>query len=141
MVTINLTLLIELMLFLTFMWAMGKYVFRPLLLIMDQREERLEEDREKKNIESGRAKELELEYTKEVGAIHRKASEEINLQHRKEQGKHNDRIIAFQAEAQKELQNIRANAQAQIETERQKFPALTADLDQQITSRLGLEEE
>ena len=141
MVTINLTLLIELVLFLTFMWAMGTYVFRPLLQIMDDRDERLEEDREKIGQETQRAKDLEHEYAKQVAVIHRKASDQINQQHRKAQTKHNDRVAAFQAESQQEVQGIRSNAQAQIEIERQKFPELTADLDQLITDRLQLEKE
>jgi F-type H+-transporting ATPase subunit b len=141
MVTINLTLIIELGLFLTFMWAMAKYVYRPLLQLMDARDERLESDRETTERESGAAKTLEHQYTKQVSNMRRIASDEINVQHRKAQAEHNIRVAAYQAETQEAIQQLREDAQEQFNAERTKFPALTTDLDKRIANQLGLEEE
>ena len=44
MVTINLTLFVQLGLFLIFMWGARKLIFDPILKVLDSREEKLEQD-------------------------------------------------------------------------------------------------
>jgi F0F1-type ATP synthase membrane subunit b/b' len=62
MVTLNLTLLIELGLFLVFLWGTARFVLRPVLLTIDTREEEIEADLRKAQSDEADAARLELEY-------------------------------------------------------------------------------
>ncbi len=139
MVDINLTLFIELGLFLIFMWAMGKYVFRPLLKVMDARAWQIEEDKRHADSVDEEAAALEQDYAKSSAGIHRNATERVRQAHRKAQRAHLEKVTEFKAAAQRELEQARAEAEKLIAAQRSGFPALADALAGEIAARLDLD--
>ena len=138
MVTLNATILVQVLLFLGFLWLMNTLVFRPLLKVMDARESRLEEDREKSQTEVAAAEELEREYAAKMGDLHRQASRKVAEAHRAANGQQAARVAELKRQEDRELAETRAAAMAQVEGERKRYPELTAALAQGMLARLGL---
>ena len=138
MVTLNATIVVQVLLFLGFLWLMNTLVFRPLLKVMDARELRLEEDREKSQTEVVAAGELEREYAAKTGELHRNASRNVAEAHRAANEQHGARVSELKREEERELAETRAAAMALVEEERKHYPELTAALAQGMLARLGL---
>ena len=138
MVELNLTLLVELGLFLIFLWAMNAYVFRPLFKVMDARNDRIEKDKALAETGAEEAGSLEANYAREVAEIHRESSHQIVRAHREAQRNHNQVVDELKKKEEQELRQLRKELEATVEQERQSYPALTATLSSEIVSQLGL---
>ena len=138
MVTLNATILVQVVLFLAFLWIMNIIVFKPLLKVMDARESRLEGDSEKSQTEVVAAEELEREYASKTGELHRNASRKVAQAHRTANEQHNARVSELKQAQERELAETRAVAMAQVEEERKHYPKLTATLSAGMVERLGL---
>lgn len=138
MVTLNLTIVVEVVLFLVFLWAMKIFVFTPLLKVMDDRDVRIDTNREKAQTEAAGAKKLEREYASKVAAIHRESSHRIVEAHREAQAAHSDRVAALKQQEEKELADVHAEAMRQVQAEREHYPELTASLAEAVAKRLAL---
>lgn len=141
MVTINLTLLVETGLFLVFLWMMHRYVFRPILRTMDDREHRLETDQGEAQRLEAEARSLEREYRHKLAVVHREASHRILSVQRQAQEEHLARIDALKKREIAELNEVRKEAQGQVDAERIHFPALADELHHLMARKLGLERE
>jgi len=139
MVTLNLTLLVELGLFLVFLWMMRVFVFKPLLRVMDEREARVAEDKHAADARATEAKELEREYGAKVAAIHRASSQEIMRAHRKAQEAHANKLRELKQRTDANVASARKQAKAQVAEEREKYGPLVDDLVQEIAKHAGLE--
>ena len=139
MVTINLTLLVETGLFLIFLWMMHRFVFRPILRTMDDRDRRLETDQSEAQRLEAEARSLEREYKQRVAEIHRDASHRILSMQRQAQEEHLAGIDALKKREVEELNRVRKEARGQIESERVHFPAIAEDLQHLMAEKLGLE--
>ena len=86
MVIVNLTLFVELGLFLLFLWAMQRWVLMPLLAVMDERRAKMAGDADAADAAERRAKELENEIflrrreEREVEAVRKTARAELAAQ-------------------------------------------------------------
>ena len=138
MVVLNLTILVEVGLFLIFVWAMNRFVFRPLFRVMDDRDAKTEDDRAAALSEGQRAERMEKEYAAKVSAIHRDASQRVLDAHRAAQQEHNQRIASLKETEDRELTAVRAEAERQVVAERPRYPALAAPLAEAAAGRLGL---
>lgn len=139
MVTLNLTLLVELGLFLLFMGAMHRLVVKPLLRVMDEREERIAADRSGARQQEEESARLEREYSDKIVALHRKASREIVRAHRDTQDAHNMKVRELQKREEVALNEERKQLRAQLEAGKSQHPELIAVLVQAMTEGLGLE--
>ena len=141
MVVLNLTIAVEVLLFLVFLWAMRTFVFKPLLAVMDKRDIQIEQDKETASTETAQAEALEHEYQTKAAEIHRESSHKAAQTQRAAQDAHNDKVIALRRREQEELAVLWAEAMRQVESERKQYPALTAELATLMAARLGLHEE
>ncbi len=139
MVTINLTLLIELGLFLIFMWAMKTYVFWPLLKVMDDRDEKLNDDRNVARTDAEAADELELRYISNVAEIHHAASLSLVRAHRKAQMAHLAEIDALKAEGDTALKAVRVETRTAVNAQRTQYPTLIDSMANAIHEKLSKE--
>lgn len=86
MVNINFTIFVETGLFLIFVALMYAYVLRPLLGVVDEREDRMREDEELANRRAVEAVELERSYFRELSELHQQASQRIMMASEKPSG-------------------------------------------------------
>ena len=140
MVTINLTLFVELGLFLVFLFAMKIFVFAPILRVMDARDAKITGDREAAMTGQEEAVRIEKKYAAAVAAAHRAESYGLVKAHRESQQAHAKRVKELKAEEDVKLAEIHAALMGQIEVERAHYPGLTAQLAQDMGMRLGLED-
>jgi len=117
MVTINLTLLIELGLFLVFLWGTSRFILRPVLAQIDAREESLADDQVKAQSDEIEATRLEQEYQKaitearaEADDAFRRARHQTQQEHLKfiaeERERADETVAAFRMEAQRAAEAI-----------------------------------
>jgi F-type H+-transporting ATPase subunit b len=139
MVTLNLTIIVEVVLFLVFLWALNRWIFSPVVEHMDSRDARLEEDRAKSVSESEQAEALEKDYARRIASINREAVLRINRELREAQQDHLRQINEFRKTEEQELAGVRAAVNRQIEAEREQFPELAAGLSRAIAGKIGLE--
>ena len=138
MVTLNLTIFVEVGLFLLFLWLMNTFVFRPLLQLMDRREAKIEEDKAQAHTEAIEAEELEGEYASNVAVLHRDATHKRVTAHRKAQQVHTERVDELKKREEEEVAQVHAEAMKEIEAQRKHYAALTADLVDAASARLGI---
>ena len=138
MVTLNLTLLVQVGLFLAFMWAMNRFVFRPLLRVMDAREAQIDDNNATAQQQAERADQLEKGYAAKVAAIHREASQTVLEAHRRAQQEHNERVEGLKKQEEQELAAVRAAAAPQIAAQRTHYPQLAGELAALAAQRLRL---
>lgn len=136
MVTINLTLLIELGLFLIFMWAMKTYVFWPLLKVMDSRDAQLEDDRTVALTDAEAAETLEVKYRSELAEIHHAASRNLVRAHREAQVAHLAEVDALKAEGEAALSVVRQETSETVEAQREHYPELVDVMAEAMDAKL-----
>lgn len=138
MVNLNLTLLVELGLFLVFLALMHRLVLRPLMDLLDRRDAQIED-----NLASGRdlatkAEAMEAALRAEISSLHRKASKEIVKMHRQAQEEHATLVADLKHREAHELVAIHASFVEQLAVERAHAPELAAGIAQAMKQRLGL---
>ena len=69
MVTINATLLVELILFLVFLWGTQRYILTPVLKNMDERTDSIENDHAQAESNTTASVALEKKYRHEIAVI------------------------------------------------------------------------
>jgi len=138
MVVLNLTLLVIVAMFLVFMFAMNRFVFRPLLQVMDERDAQIADDRAGAVSDAEQAERMEGEYAGNMAAIHHDANQRVQEAHRTAQREHSERVAALKSAEDQELAAVRAEAEAQVAAERAHFPALAGGLADAASGRLHL---
>lgn len=139
MVTINLTLFINLALFLVFLWVMNVFIFKPLLELTDRRESNIANDQKSAVQLSNQAEDLERQYVADIAAIHREASHTLVRAHRSAQEAHLARLEELKTKYHRELAEIRAQVKKTIASEQATHPELAAELVDLMAARIELE--
>lgn len=138
MVTINLTLFFQLGLFLIFLWGTRKFIFDPILKVLDSRDEKLEHDQASTQTDNAEAQGLEERYAKEFGAAKRLMNDQVREAYREDQRKHMAGLTARQQKAEKEIDQARATAMDKVGHERATFDQLLPSISEAIATCLGL---
>ncbi len=128
MVTINLTVIIELMLFLVFLWGTQRFILTPLLKSMDERGDSIERDVAKAKEDDQRAEDLEHQYRHEIAMIRRDADEEVRQAKQKSMQEHAEFLLKERHNAETAIAKVAAEAQGQVEAQRDTVLAQTAEL-------------
>jgi len=139
MVTLNLTLFVQVVLFLGFLWLMNAHVLQPIIRLIDERAERIQRDKEMAEHLSAAAVQLEREYALAQADMHRKATYEVVQAHRATQLAHNERVAELYRQEEAELSRARADAQAQLDAQLPQIEAQAEELARHIQQTLKLE--
>lgn len=139
MVSLNLTFFVLLLLFLGFLWAMHRFVFKPALALTDQREAQVANAKSEAIENSKEATSLEDAYAMRIGAIHREANLRLSQARHSAQEKHNEQVDAFRKRAEEELRGQRKFLRAEVKEQTQQIGPLAADLAAAMAARLELE--
>ncbi len=138
MVSINATLVIELILFLIFLWGTKTFFLRPMLDTMDKRESRLQEDEECVERDTSDAEKMEDEYDHAIDRTQRKIHEKVEKERRSAIERQLNTLMEHRREGDKEVSQVRDAALKQVEDERQKFASLKPQIVSTIAKRLGI---
>ena len=138
MVSLNFTLFVVLGMFLIFLWAMQRFIFKPVLKLTDERDEKMAEDRTVAREASAEAEQIEDEYGARLAQIHRDANLHITRTRRAAQEEHHAKVEAFKQKAEAELHDLRAAVEQEIATQANELPELSAAIAKSIAHRLEL---
>lgn len=139
MVSLNFTFFVLLAMFLGFLWAMHRFVFRPLLAMMDGREDHIAADRAAATATGTEANEVEDQYRARMAAIHGEASLRLVHARRVTQEQHLARVEAFRKDADDQLAALRKTLRDQVRAEVKEIEPLARELAGAITAKLELE--
>jgi len=138
MVNSNLTLLVELVLFLLFLGGMGKFIIMPTVRLLDARARKIREDHESAQEKNQQADGLEQRYQSELRSAKHKAHDEIREAYREESRKHIAALVERRREADQQIQEVRAEAMQEVAQQRDTYKELVPGVVQAITKQLGL---
>ena len=137
MVDLNFTLVVQLIIFLGFLWAMQRWVLRPLLKTMDERDRGMTEDKERAQADQEAAEELEREYAAVLAAAYQKAHQKIFESLRAVQDSHGAERNALRESQQSEIAATREETAGFIEQQRGSFTELSGAIAQAMMRQLG----
>ena len=138
MVTINFTVVVELGLFLLFLWGTGRFVLRPLLKSVDEREAAVESDQQQAETDTIAAEKIEKQYASELVAARRGADERFREARTTTLRSQANIVTKRQHEGDGVVAATRAEADAQVDAERASFEQLAEDLAQTLSAKLGV---
>ncbi len=136
MVTINLTIVVQLGLFLLFLWALNKLVLQRVLRNLDARETALEQDAEAANADASAAQSLEAQYAAELTAARRAATVHFERERRAAMDDRNERLARARENGDQEVMAVSRDGQAQIQAQREQFGTLAQDVAEAMAQRL-----
>lgn len=136
MVTINLTVLIELILFLVFLWGTQRFILTPVLRTMDDRSDAIEQDVTRAVENDEQSDDLENQYRHEIAVIRRNADEELHQAKQESTREHNEFVEQERVKAEEAVAAVRAQAQAQVEEQREAALAFVPELTQLLEAQL-----
>ena len=138
MVTLNFTIVVELILFLVFLWGTKRFILRPLLEALDARETSLEESEANAQEAAERAGTLEEQYHRENSAMRREADEAFRGGRRKALNEHGRHLAEERHKADEAVAAAREAARGQVDDERSQCAALAPELADIISDQLGI---
>ena len=137
MVTINFTLIVQVVLFLLFMWVMNRWIFKPMLGILDEREEKLRDDETQAEGSTKEAQKIERKHAIELAAIHREANQRAQAAHRDAQDAHLKRLLELKQKEEVEVREVRKQCMQQVAVEREKYGPLIDQLTAEFSSTVA----
>ncbi len=138
MVDLNFTIVVQLLMFLVFLWAMTRWVLRPLLQTMDDRESSMTQDKEQAQADQEAAEEIEQKYAALLASAHQRAHQTIEEALREAQNNHLEQRNGVRREQQEEIAQAQEQANAFLEQQRKEFPALSKDIAREMMRQLGV---
>ncbi len=138
MVTLNFTLLVELGLFLLFLWGTHVFFLKPILRQIDRREDAIVHDQEQSVKMASVVAELEKTYTDTVTAFRREEEEAFRTARRDALEEFQKRVAAQRSESRAELDAARAALAADMDAQREQFPELSRQISEAVAARLGV---
>jgi F-type H+-transporting ATPase subunit b len=138
MVTINLTIVVQLVLFLLFLWAANTLVFRPVLRRLDEREHYVEQNATAAKEDAKAAESLESEYAVELSTVRRAATVRFEREREAAMDERNQRLARARQDGDQAVMAVEREGKAQIEAQRSQFDVLAAEISDLMAKRLYL---
>lgn len=140
MVTLNFTLLVELVLFLVFLWGANVLIIRPALRTLDERDAFVAEAESRAQVETAVAMSEEARYAGEMAKLRRQAEDRINAARRRALDERTAALLAKRKEADAAVLQAHTEARQQVKDERVKLDTFAPDLAVEIAKRLHIAE-
>jgi len=136
MVTINFTLVVELILFLVFLWLVSRLVVRPLLTTIDEREEKIAADRAAAKERRAEAQALSDQYDKALAEARRDMAQKVQRSRRDALSKRAATLQEERVRGDEEMKRIRQEARRLLNEQRPRCSELAPELADQIVEQL-----
>lgn len=118
MVTINFTLVVELLLFLLFLWGTNRFILRPTVKTIDEREALIEHNEELTERDVTDADALEERHAAELSLLYRETEERVREARRAAINARTDRVQQEMKQTDAEIAQYRDEMRARIEEQR-----------------------
>lgn len=138
MVTINLTIVVQLVLFLLFLWVMNKLVLQPVLRRLDEREHDIEQNARAAKEDAKTAKALESQYTAELSAARRAAAARFARERAAAMDSRNQRLTQARHDGDRAVMAVEREGKDQIAAQRGEFDAMAAEVADAMARQLQL---
>lgn len=138
MVNINFTIFVETGLFLIFVALMYAYVLRPLLGVVDEREDRMREDEELANRRAVEAVDLERSYFRELSELHQQASQRIVDGKREAKRLHDAEIMQKKVEGAAQLAILLKELRGEIREQRTVAEPSVQAIKESLAEKFGV---
>lgn len=138
MVTLNFTLVVELILFLVFLWGTKRFILRPLLEALDARESSIKESKAHAEEFAERSETFEEEYRAQSAAMRRAVDEYYRDGRRRALNEHGRHLAEERHKADETVAAARAAARQQVESERGQCAVLAPELADIISKQLEI---
>lgn len=139
MVTINFTLILQLLLFLGFLWLMDRLVFKPLLALMDQRQADIDANKQSAISLVQEADNAESQFATQLGQVHRLTSQQFTHALFKASEENSAEIAALRKKGEEEIAQLHAQYNEAIKADRAAYPELAQGIAKLMSAKLGLE--
>lgn len=136
MVTLNLTLLVELGLFLLFVWLVSRLIIAPTVRVMDERDAQLAGDEAQAQQDEEQAAALEKSYTQAIAAARYESSRLLAQARREALARRADAILERRRVEGEAVAAAHAEAVTALKAERPKYPELAAALAERMSEQL-----
>ena len=137
MVSLNFTLLVELGLFLLFVWGCHTFIFRPVLRQLDERDDKIADDVKCSEQEQADAANLEDEYSRQLAAARRAVSDEFRRSRYEAQQEQDTEVLQAKKAAEAEVARAHEAACQMVEAQRAEFERLAPDVAATLAKKLG----
>ncbi len=142
MIQFNFTLVVEMVLFLVFLWVTNKFMFRPVRRVMDERDAKIGQDKSTAAQDAAEAQHLESQFIEQLTQTDQAAAQRLR-QARYEAYQHNRaELEALRHQADADVGAFRDAIERQVAEERQKYaeliPGLVESMDRQLRTEGSL---
>lgn len=138
MVDINLTMLVELGLFLIFLWGTAVFILRPVLRTLDARDKQIEDDGDQARAAREAAETMGQDYAQAMSTLRTKVEASYRLARREARDEQSGRVAGERKKADQAVAAARADAAQEVEGLRSSYGGLSSELADLLGGRLGL---
>ncbi len=138
MVALNLTIVVQLLLFLAFLWGTNRLIIRPILRVMDERDEKLEQDAESALRDIADAESMSVRYAREISSARRAATSQIDLARHDATARRLTAVKERAGEADLEVAAAQREAMAKVLAQEDECTRLAPEIRNALAERLGL---
>jgi F-type H+-transporting ATPase subunit b len=138
MVDLNLTLIVELLLFLIFLWGCNRFIFKPTLALMDERNDKILQDQETALAQEEEASDTERRYNHEVVQARREAARRIDEARRSAMEERNRLLVERRRGADEQVNNLRQEARKQVRDATGQIEPAADELASRIAEQIRL---
>ncbi len=137
--SLNFTLVLEIVAFLVFLWTANTFMFRRLRQVMDERARVLDQESGEAATAAAEADRVEAEYIRKLTEAHQNAAQQLRQTRQEAYQKHRAEMDARRHQADQAVAEFRDSVARCLDEERAQFPALVASLAKSIDERMRTE--
>ena len=138
MVSLNFTLVIELLLFVLFLFGTTRFILRPALKVIDERDERVDADESAAEKHNATATALEAKYQKALARARAEAEDAYRAGHMRLIDEQAARLTAAQRAVDDAVLATRAQGEADLEARRAELKQAAPAIAREMGARLGM---
>lgn len=136
MIDINFTLLLQFGLFMLFLWGANRLMFRPVLRVMDEREEKIAADTTNAERDNTEAQKAEEQFIAQITEANQEAARNLRQARQDAYAQNRVRLEKQRLQAEQDLLAHHDEVQQQLEMQRRQYdehlPILVDAIDQQL---------
>lgn len=141
MVTLNFTIVVQLVLFLIFLWGLRQFVVNPMLKQIDDRQHYIEQQESRAKVDIDLAAAQEARYAQAVKDMHQDAEQRFRDARRATLDEQAEIIARQREQCDRAVTIARIDAQKRAQDERASFRQVVPELANAIAARVGLKKE
>jgi F-type H+-transporting ATPase subunit b len=139
MIALNFTLVVQLLLFLLFLYVTNKVVIRPLLKTMDARSAKVEEDLAAAGADSREAERVEADVKDRLTGIHQEEALRLRKARHDEYQKNRRVLDELKHRANAAVDAYRVQMDRRVEEERRNYPQLVPSIVEAMDRQVNTE--